>query len=473
MTAKSKHRSTNEYLKYLKGELSSKERYSFERDLEADPFDMEALEGMEKISAGELEEDLLSLHASLRSRLKRRRRRTYYYVAASVASLLIVGTVFLNIYDINPKTTDESIPTDESFLYEEPARQTTTPRSDLEPAETGVLDLEDDMKRAESDMEELVSDMEELGPDMEVAALPEERALQAADELVKEAAAGKQLVAKEDFISEEEAEAADRIVIDKAMEDDEMIVVEAQPKRSEKKGRAREAVAPVSYAADQVDANAADKADVYAAERIGGIVLSAVDMEPLPGASIVVKGSDSGLVADMNGYFSLVSGQQEEATIIASYVGMETNEFQLARGYENRVLMHPDVTALNEVVVIGYDADKSRYATGAVQRVNLNQEEFTYCGAEPEGGLQAFKRYIEEQIRFPSGDSLSTREIVVLKFQVARDGAISQIQTLRSPGEEFTEEAIRLLKEGPSWNPARNESGITDDVVRMRIIFKK
>ena len=116
MAAKRKHRSTNAYLKYLKGELSTVERYAFERDLEADPFDMEAMEGMEKISASDVEEDLLALHAKLGARLKRRRRRTFYYVAASVASLLIVGTVFVNIYDFNPKTASESIPTDESFL---------------------------------------------------------------------------------------------------------------------------------------------------------------------------------------------------------------------------------------------------------------------------------------------------------------------------------------------------------------------
>jgi len=63
--------------------------------------------------------------------------------------------------------------------------------------------------------------------------------------------------------------------------------------------------------------------------------------------------------------------------------------------------------------------------------------------------------------------------VVVLKFHVDRDGTISNIQTLRSPDESFTKEAIRLLQKGPAWNPARNESGTTDDVVRMRIVFKR
>ena len=135
--------------------------------------------------------------------------------------------------------------------------------------------------------------------------------------------------------------------------------------------------------------------------------------------------------------------------------------------------MQPDMTTLNEVVVIGYDADKEAYATGAVQKVELDKEEFVYSGAEPEGGLEAFKMYIEEHIRFPAGETVSKREVVVLKFNVAMDGSISKILTLRSPGIQFTEEALRLLNEGPSWNPAKDESGATKDVIRMRIVFKR
>ena len=191
------------------------------------------------------------------------------------------------------------------------------------------------------------------------------------------------------------------------------------------------------------------------------------------GASILVKGSDSGMVTDLEGRFSLVTDQQEQTTVIASYIGMETGEYQLAGGQENLVVMQPDVTSLDEVVVVGYAAEKESYATGAVQALSLDKEAIKYSGAEPEGGLEAFKVYMEQHIRFPAGDTISDREIVVLKFRVRKDGTISEIQTLRSPGEAFTEEAIRLLHEGPAWKPARSESGVMDDDVRIRIIFKR
>ena len=187
----------------------------------------------------------------------------------------------------------------------------------------------------------------------------------------------------------------------------------------------------------------------------------------------MVKGSDSGQVADMEGRFSLVTDQQAQTTVIASYVGMETEEYELAGGEENQVVMQPDMATLNEVVVIGYEAEKSKYATGAAQTVKFDKEESDYSGARPEGGLEAFKMYIEEQIRFPSGETTSKREVVVLKFNVEPDGSISRIEALRSPGTLYTDEAIRLLQEGPVWIPAKNESGATDDVVRMRIVFKQ
>jgi len=459
MSAKRKHRTTNEYLKYLKGELSPEERYSFDRDLEADPFEMEAMEGMEEFTPGEVEEDLLSLHATLRKRLMRRRRRTIYSIAASVASLLIVGTVFINIYNFNPKSAEESFLNDETFLQEETSGQPETSAQEEESADRIILE-EEDMEQEAPIEEDAPVNIDQAAPE-EAPVLQEYQVREepSAQEKVQDqeddpdrVKATDQVDAqarKEIPVNEEDALRAMKAVSNEVVSDEveapapvaeDVIVMEAQPKRSQKRDRAQKAPSASSIGS------------------VGGIVVSSEDMEPLPGASIMVKGSDSGMVADMDGRFTLVADQPKQTTVIASYVGMETGEYQLAGGTENQVVMQPDMATLNEVVVIGYDADN---------------EELIYRGAEPEGGLEAIKMYIEEQIRFPAGDTVSKREVVVLKFNVALDGTISHILTLRSPGDSFTEEAIRLLNDGPSWNPAQNESGATEDVVRMRIVFKR
>ena len=462
MSAKRKHRSTNEYLKYLKGELSPKERYAFERDLEADPFEKEAMEGLEQYSLTDTEEDLLSLHASLHDRLKRKRRRRIYSLAAAVASILIVGTVFLNIYEINPETASESIPKDESFLHEEATGQSETPMQ-VEKSEDRIATHEED-DRAEPSGKGQVQEgaqVQEVAQDQQRAEVQEEAldldispVMEQVDVREEEEGQMKALVREENpapdhaMIIEENARVPAPVA-------GELVAVEAQAKRSRKKESIPEAAAP------------------YAVNRVTGIVVSSEDQEPLPGASILVKGSDSGMVTDLDGRFSLVADQQEQTTVIASYIGMETGEYQLAGGQENLLVMQPDVTSLDEVVVVGYAAEKESYATGAVQGIKLDKEAINYSVAEPEGGLEAFKVYMEQHIRFPAGDTISDRKIVVLKFKVLKDGTISEIQTLRSPGEAFTEEAIRLLHEGPAWKPARSESGVMDDDVRIRIIFKR
>ncbi len=93
--------------------------------------------------------------------------------------------------------------------------------------------------------------------------------------------------------------------------------------------------------------------------------------------------------------------------------------------------------------------------------------------AEPSIGYEAFKKYIMDHIRYPDTETGSSREVVILNFTVTAGGEITDIKAIRSPGEEFTEEAIRLIREGPSWRPATNALGTTEEVIRLRIVFTR
>jgi hypothetical protein len=46
------------------------------------------------------------------------------------------------------------------------------------------------------------------------------------------------------------------------------------------------------------------------------------------------------------------------------------------------------------------------------------------------------------------------------------------IEVKKSPGESFSSEAIRLLREGPEWVPAENNGKYIADEKRIRIVFK-
>jgi len=459
MSARKKHRTIHEYLRYLKGELSQEERHSLERDLEADPFEKEAMEGFEMISAGELEEDILSLHSRLRKRQQRRKRVALYSIAATAASLLVVGTIFINLYDFNPEADREAVQAEESLLMEkspEPVEAAASEDPDLEEAFDEDLEISEkrDAKGPAAAKKLEVPAINEEVP------VPDQRREMLAEE--HEEVAG---VAAPQMAREEIPEMAEEMA--PAPEADEIMAVEAAPTRRQKRAESRAKTAP--SALDQ------GQAEQLLSGQVSGVVISAEDMGPLPGATVMVEGVASGYVSDMEGRFSVPAGDKAQTTVIASYVGMVTEEYQLDKDQENRVVMQPDQASLDEVVVVASGAPNEKFPVSAVQKVQVNQQDYysEYKGAEPVGGIEAYKMYMEKNIRFPAGDTLSKREVVVLKFNVSPDGNLSGIMILRSPGQAFTEEALRLLEEGPSWNPSRGENGTTDDEVRMRIVFKK
>jgi len=61
---------------------------------------------------------------------------------------------------------------------------------------------------------------------------------------------------------------------------------------------------------------------------------------------------------------------------------------------------------------------------------------------------------------------------VVLGFLVRRDGSIDSINIVRSPGKLFSDEAIRVLKSGPLWNPAKDKGNTVEEYVRLRLVFR-
>jgi hypothetical protein len=142
---------------------------------------------------------------------------------------------------------------------------------------------------------------------------------------------------------------------------------------------------------------------------------------------------------------------------------MESKEVSFRDEDHIQLVMQPDAMALNEVVMIAED-----------RSVALPQEISPIStSAQPSIGYKSFKDYVEQNISFPELETEIDRAVVVLKFTVSASGKLTQFVALRSPGQSFTEEAKRLIQEGPAWLPASNEEGMVDEEVRLRIVFKK
>lgn len=92
--------------------------------------------------------------------------------------------------------------------------------------------------------------------------------------------------------------------------------------------------------------------------------------EPLPGASVKVKGTATGTVANANGYFSLKS-VDSRAILVVSYTGFISQEIPVNGRKEIAVSLVEDRQSLKELVVIGYGTQQKMDLTGSVSQIDM------------------------------------------------------------------------------------------------------
>ena len=91
--------------------------------------------------------------------------------------------------------------------------------------------------------------------------------------------------------------------------------------------------------------------------------------DPLPGVSILIKGTTQGTATDANGAYSL-SVQNENAILVFSFVGFNTQEIPVRDQRTINVTLSEDIQLIEEVVVVGYGTQRKVNLTGAVATVS-------------------------------------------------------------------------------------------------------
>lgn len=106
---------------------------------------------------------------------------------------------------------------------------------------------------------------------------------------------------------------------------------------------------------------------------VTGSVVSNEDNLPLPGASVVVKGTNNGTSTDFDGKFSL-RVESNATTLVVSYLGYKTKEVAITDG-AIEIKLQIDSNQLEEVVVVGYGTQKKSVVTGAISSVKAKDIE--------------------------------------------------------------------------------------------------
>jgi len=465
MSGKNKIRQWEDFLNYLKGTLSGKERHELEKDLESEPFSRDAMEGFELIGAGAAEKDMADLKIRLHRRLRQRRRIVLYSAAAAIASLLIVSTVFVKLYDFSPdqskqETADHFTPADSSrepdhLKNEEIIAVEPTPAK--EPKAEKVARTNDREAESEPDRKATRSYQQ-----VEKAEKSDETELVVVPDMAFES--NDKTISKDIRYVDEEANKSDEQPIK---------VVEAEPtpssiKESETKmGKSAEALS-VQGSAPAISSDNQ--------KSISGMVISSEDSTPIPGATVLLKGTAMGTVTDPDGNFNMTYSGDTTPTLVASFVGMKSKEMKLADQSRVTVAMDPDNATLNEVVVVGYSKSaRTLEENGAVSEINMTDVQGVpeYTPPKPEDGYPSVKEFITENLSYPEDTDRSDRVVVVLRFTVRSSGLIENMEVLRTGGPAFSKEAERLIMAGPDWKPAERNGEKVDDQVKIRIVFER
>lgn len=91
---------------------------------------------------------------------------------------------------------------------------------------------------------------------------------------------------------------------------------------------------------------------------------------PIPGANIIQKGTKNGVMTDFDGNYSITV--PPNSILVASYVGMKTEEIPVNNRNVINISLSPDINQLEELVVIGYGKQSRKTITTAISKVGAD-----------------------------------------------------------------------------------------------------
>ncbi|SHI88883.1 TonB-linked outer membrane protein, SusC/RagA family [Arenibacter nanhaiticus] len=104
---------------------------------------------------------------------------------------------------------------------------------------------------------------------------------------------------------------------------------------------------------------------------ITGTVLDGETGDPIPGANVLEKGTTNGAVTDFDGNYSIKAS--ENGILVFSYIGYKSVEISVNGQNTITVSLDADVTALEEIVVVGYGVQRKQDLTGAISVVKTDE----------------------------------------------------------------------------------------------------
>ncbi|MDO4783133.1 MAG: SusC/RagA family TonB-linked outer membrane protein, partial [Capnocytophaga felis] len=200
---------------------------------------------------------------------------------------------------------------------------------------------------------------------------------------------------------------------------------------------------------------------LYAQQIVKGTVKDAATGDPLPGVSVLVKGTTHGTATDFDGMYELKA--EKGQTLVFSYIGFKTQEVLVKTENQTvNVNLQEDTQQLDDVVVIGYGVAKKKDVTGSVNLVttkdfnkgqNLSAGDLLQgkvAGVQITSGGGAPGDGQNIRVRGTGSLTLNSNPLVVVDGVPMNDGAIGGARNILNDINPDDIESMTVLKDASS-----------------------
>lgn len=192
--------------------------------------------------------------------------------------------------------------------------------------------------------------------------------------------------------------------------------------------------------------------------------------KPLPGASIIVKGTHLGAVSDREGNFQIEV--QRAGTLCISYIGRITQQIPFEPGNKPlNISLYTENNELERVVVVGYAINETGDTAPNKQQ---EEEEASICIVEvmPEFKGNLYE-YLAKNIKYPVKALENNEEgIVYVSFIIDANGEVKKPTIIQSVSEKIDAEALRIVNGMPKWKPGMQRNQPVSVLYTLPIDFK-
>lgn len=441
MKQPNKHSNLDDFKRYRANKMSEAERNAFERELQKNPFEAEAFEGLQLLSDAEIDHDIAQLDKQIRTK-KSHSILAYWAAAASILLLLLTGILLHELKNkaVIPEVAQKS---------QQPHEKAASPIAEKPAAIDSVQPKNEEdapVKLAENSKQKTKAAQNNQAKPATMPTPPNEEAL------MKESTTDLAPISPQAVYTKAEEQPVN-LQVEEALQG-QLPGIRIRGTRSIRRSAAKQAFES-QMAPGLVQGRVFDKEGGFA----------------MPGVLVVEKGSSNGTLTDENGMFTLQLTNAKDSLLIACFVGMESLEFKANPDSFIVAQLQPNKLALDEVVVIGYGIRKKNEVTGSVSRVSI-QEKSNYEQAQPLGGMQALKDYLVDKTGLP-GDFPDSKVVVRIKVSIAKNGQLLDFGNANSADDKLFAKACELLRAGPKWQAARRNGTTLDSTVVLRIVFRK